>query len=442
LTVLAASGVILAGIPANSEYGSLRLYSAYELADVHILFERFRGLNLFGKCCNYTWIMIAAFVLLGVITVLLSWFQKPTEEIKQKTDGAKSVFSRGMESLFETEFYKHFVSDGYLYIVLAAILLKCLISGIYYQPSFGDTDTVYMDYIAMVRGEITEEKLQRIAEEEEYIASTLERYDTVVKAYRNNELSYDEYRTFLGQYHYAEHCKNACDKLCDRRDYLLTAAETYPNVEFIYEEGLERYFSTPLDFVFLILAMFLGGNVFSCEYASGFSKIMRTASRGRKQMFRVKCLYTVSAAVMLSLLFGVIDFVCLRYYYSIDFWDAHVMSMPMFAESRFDMSVLTYFLLYQLISLLGRMICMLFVSALSAILENQIKAIITAALTVILPIVLLHLQILPVPVCSFAYFISPQNIGDGVITYIGCIMLTTVLMIAAHRKWNDRRVKK
>lgn len=438
-SVIWLSGTFLSKIQPSSEYYFLQKFSVVELFNVNILFTRYRGLNIFSECVNYTYFIILLLPIIAAIIVVFSMLHKPAGIHEYDGKEVKSYKTGYTMSLLKSEFFKQLVCTKYVYVVLAAIVLKCVICGIYFKPYSNYSEERYIDYISEVRGEITEEKLKMISDEEEYIKTSIANYDGAGTDYRSGLISYDEYQKYQKSYYYAEYCKNACDKLCTRRDYLMGVYESHPEVEFIYDEGLERYFSSSFDIAAIAILLLLGSNVFSYEYESGFSKIMRSSKNGRKKILRTKMMYSVMMSIFLYLIFTAISVFFLMHYYNIDFWSVPVQSMPNFSYISDELSIAEYMILYQSISLIGYVLCFILISAISEISKSQLKAIIISAFIILITYFMKDtVNILP----SYAGMLTPQNISNEAISYVSCVVVTLLCAKTAQGEWCGRKVKK
>jgi len=436
--LLAASGVFLSGISPDSPLYFLQKFSVYEIADIHILFTRYRGINFFGNCFSYTYVIIISILIVIAGVVILSFHVKSHELKEYKSENAARTLSDGSLSLFRTELYKQFICHKALYLLLGIVLVKCVVSGFHYEPRMNSTERLYMEYMAQVQGEITPEKLRIIEEEETYIRETIAGYPAVLQAYRNGELSSEEFQLAQGRYNYAVFSERACERLCERRDYLLSLPDSLENVQFIYEDGMDRYFGVSFDITAVLSLLLLGSIVFSCEYESGFVKILRASAGGREHTFRSKMLYAAGTAVGLYIIFGLIHGVLLTYYFDIDYLGAHLVSMPRFGDSGLDMSIGEYLVLYQLLSFLGYLTGILFICSLSVFMENQMKTMITAGAVMMTP-ALLRYGGIPLALPDFAYYLTPGELHTGGVTYLFCTAAVLIGIAAADRKWNHRR---
>ena len=438
--VLALSGIFIGNISPTSEYWFLQKYSVSELANINILFTRYRGLNFMGQCVNYTVFMIIAVLAVFIILTIIPFLHNPGGI--NEFSGEKNIFSSSPKSmpLLKTEFYKQLICGKYIYVVLAAIILKCVVSGIYYFPINNYSEIQYIDYISQVYGKITDEKLKNISDEAEYIADSIADYNRAVGEYRSGKISQEEYQKYKARNTYAEYCEDACKRLCERRDYLLSAAEAHPDVEFIYEEGIKRHLNFSFDVIAIIVILLLASNVFAFEYESGFWTVIRTTYKGRAKLFRAKILYSVITAGALYFIFTLISAAFIVHYYNINFLGAPIQSIPEFGSVKLNISIAKYLWLYQSVSFIGYIACFLLTASLSTVLKSQVKTIVTAMFIVLVPYIVNYAGILNAGIFDFVNMISPKNVLYDAISYISCAALTVFCVVWAKIKWCKKRV--
>ncbi len=435
----AGTGAVLSSVSPSSSYYFLRKFSIIEIADVNILFTRYLGLNIFNRCIDYTVVILLSALLLLTVFITGSLLHRPVSAIRTGRENKRSATVFHPLSLFSAESYKHMVCGSGFLILAAAAVLKCIISGIYYDPALSSSERVYMDYIARVSGPVTDEKLSYIEDEKNYIDGTLQQYSSVMESYANGEITHDEYNDYMNRYYYAGYCVYPCGRLCDRRDYLAGMADSRPGVEFIYEEGIDRYLGAPLDIVMVLAAVFLCGNIFALEYESGFSKILRLSKRGRKPVFRRKLTVSLMLAAAVYLIFGGIDLYFLLTNYHVDYLSANIVSMPRFAGIAADMSIGAYVILYKTVTAAGCILLFAFVTLLSGILENNVKAMVVSMLAVFIPYGTEKYGVSILNAVSLANFTAPRNVLNELPTYVVCTGAVILLNRLLYVKWNGRR---
>jgi hypothetical protein len=293
-----------------------------------------------------------------------------------------------------------------------------------------------------VSGPVTDEKLSYIENEKNYIDSTLAQYSSVLESYGNGKITNDEYSDYLNKYYYANYCKHPCDRLCDRKDYLAGIADSRPRVEFIYEEGIDRYLGAPLDIVMVLTAVFLCGNIFALEYDSGFSKILRLSKRGRKPVYRRKLIFSFILAAAVYLIFSGIDLYFLLTNYNVNYLSVNIISMPRFADIAADMSIGTYVILYKIVTAIGCILLFTLITVISGILENNVKAMVVSVLAVFIPYVTDQYGVSVLNAVSLANFMAPQNVLNELPAYFVCTGAVIILNQLLYVKWNGRRYER
>ena len=430
------SGIFLSEIPSNSNLYFLRKCSFFELANVHIMFERYTGLNLLGECINYTWFVSLCLLLFAGGCILFTFLYPFKFEELHKESYHDKNFSTVTTSLFTNEGYKQLICGKYIWFLICVLILQCIVLNIYYRPMKNETEQLYWDYISQVRGEITDNKLRMIETEDDYIKTTLGEYEAKTIAYRNGELSKEEYQAYQNRYRYAEYSKLACEYLVERKNYLLGVSNIEPHVEFLYEEGIVKYLEFFPDILSIFSIICLGSFVFSQEYETNFSKIMRATKKGRKDIFFTKILYTSTLVIILYLLLQAIEWGIIYRYYKIDYLTAPLISIPEFAESSLKIRIIDYVLIDQAISLCGYFVLMYFCIGVSILMQSQIKAIITTSFLGMGAILSEYMGISMLPLFRFSDIVYSKNLYSNIILLVSCILLDVCVMIMAYKKWN------
>ncbi len=202
-------------------------------AAVNPLFVRFRSINFFSNVWGYVSFMLTVFGILivaGIIMTVFVFTRRDANGVslaqlkrlgawfgarlgKRRAAGDATVGSQSSKTvrqariytlrLVRYEIYKTLISSRFLLIVLALLCVKIyFFSGTYEAKNFY-SDSVYEEYMTTLEGELTEEKLQYIANERTFITETLAKFDSMRNAYINNEITFDEYHDYMNDYNYA-----------------------------------------------------------------------------------------------------------------------------------------------------------------------------------------------------------------------------------------------
>lgn len=128
----------------------------------------------------------------------------------------------------------------------------------------------------------------------------------------------DEFKEYKSRRDYAEYYQNACNRLHERSNYLAGLFDSHENIEFVYEEGINKLLFSPPDVAALLAAIFICGNVFAVEYQSGFFRILRILKKGRSRIFNVKIMFSLLSAICVYITFNSVDLFFIAKYYHVD----------------------------------------------------------------------------------------------------------------------------
>ena len=434
---IAVIGAFTSGISQSSALYSLTKFSPGALANVNILFERYRGINFFRICLNYTTVTIISAVILAVIICFISVGResRKVRVYRKSKIEADSLEKAHPQPLYRTEFYKHIICGRYFIVILAAILLKTCISAVIFASSKSSAEKQYMKYIGAVAGVVSAEKYDYIKEEQDYINRSIAEYDSAQTDYRLEKITADEFEGCKKRYYYANFCENACKKLVQRMDYLRSVESDYPDVQFVYDEGLDRYFGVTSDLSALFAIILVFSCVFSLEYESGFASIMRVSKNGRKVMWRTKLLYTLTLGAVLFILLHGTAFIILTRSYDISFLDAPIQSMPRFCDTESSMTVGEYLASYEAVSLLGYLLTSIVAAAFSTICGKQLSAVVCSFLLIGVPHFVRVLGVIGANILDYCDMLTPQNAVGDLLSRILCLISALMLTVLSYRKW-------
>ncbi len=441
LTVLiSVSGVLMSGIRQSSELYFLRRFSPKELSGINALFERYRGLRIFGFCADYTVVVILAFLLMSAAAVCAMYLCPRKASVRENTSRGMRVSGARLLPLTVSEIYKQLISGRGIYVLTAALAVRCVVSAVYYRQPSGSTEEVYREYIGRVAGAPTEENLLYISEEESRIKSVLSEHSAVMTAYRNGKLSGDEYAEHMSRYSYAEYCGRACEMLVERRDYILSIPDEYSGVEFIYDRGILLFMKSPADIPALMVVVFIASRIFASERDSGFSYILRASKRGRRETSGAKLAAVTVMSSMVYLVFCVVDLIFLCLNYGTSGFGAGIMSIPEMSYTGLDMSVLGYAVIEKIIQFVGYLETVLFVTGISALCSESVAALIISFAALAVPAVVSYYLPGITGALSFVRFSSVSDVSGAFPCALVCTICMFVTLSCGLRSWNGEKI--
>lgn len=403
--------------------------------DIHVLFEKFRSINLFGYCINYIDAVAAGSVLVGLLYAVLVCLRGNQFKIRQMKSKQGGRVQNLRNSLLLMELYKLFISRRGIYVVLIAVVMKVIFSWAAYHPNEDNTGVLLHQYLVNVQGAVTTEKIDYINTEEQFIIDAKEHYGKSKKAYDRGEISAEEYYIAEQEYNYAVSCEAACSALCERRDYLLSVLSEQPAVEFIYEKGIEKYLSGTMDAVGMMFVLLWCSAVFSCEYETRIDSLLRLTRRGRDETYRIKFLISFFTVLVFHIIFNLIEYAFLMHYYQIDYWNVPLVSIPDYQEYDPELSVLKYALICKSIGSAGTLFCFLITTSLNVLCQRQIKTLFCTFVLLTLPKIVSWIGADVLPDISIYGLLSPVRIYSCLPALFIWGVVSLLLFWTARKKW-------
>ena len=403
----------LSYIDANSVFKNLNLVAA---AAGNPLFVRYRAMNFFGAVAGFVPSMCVIFPILiavcAVVTVFLyvkgttgirvgwidtgiAWCMMKTAEIRhgfacirlERRQKARTY----SHSLILAETFKTLISSRFIVIVLLILCVKTWYSWDTNSPSNSYADSVYKEYMTTLEGEITDEKLEYLAQERAMIDEALAKKNLMQQAYVNEEISFDEYREYLSDYNYAYSRSDFLAVIEMHAEYLLMKeAQTGVKGWFLYDTGWQKIYAEDADlFLYAAILLLLTGS-FAAEYVSksssgGFAQLLRSTKNGRHKTFYAKLISSGMIAVILAILTGTVDAVVIALGYDLPAMNAPLVSMQMFADVTGSITVAQYFAVFFVMRIAGALLMAMLVCALSELLARYIPVLGTAVILTLLP---------------------------------------------------------
>ena len=372
----------------------LRLLNIFTIMDAEVCFSRYYAINVFGRCLPY---LTAIFLFMGLIAVIFGIW---ATLLYCRSAGGRSL--RKGKKLFKIPnvalpcfipgfagFELHKVLFAGKYILLIAVIL--LVKG--YQihttdpVNYSFSDTLYKEYMTMLEGEVTQEKLDFITDERAEI-DTIRGMEKEMEAnYRDGLITYDEYVEYQGQLEDAKARDDVFKVVEARRDYLLEQIEAGHDAHFVYSTGWNQMFGRGFDYLLYIFALVFGAMLFTTEYSAGVSGILRATKRGRGELFATKYVIAVVACALMAIVCGYLDHTKLTELYTFASATAPVQSLPILGGIGWDMTIHQYLMLFETLRVVGVVLLGFITVAVSVPSKKSVNTMATVALVTIVPFV-------------------------------------------------------
>lgn len=298
-------------IPHQSALSFFKYVNLVCIFDPARYISAYKNLDIFGFPVNSALITAAViFAAILLLTVMgMTTFQKKelvSKKIKFKLPKMRRSGMNSCKSVFIFEMYKAGFTDK---AILIFLIFTAILSVKAYTTEFyrGPEDYYYSNYIEILQGELTQEKVDYIENEKQKIKEADEAAQALNKQHNKGEISLEELQNRLKKYEYSENRKSAFARIENRYEYI----KENPNAHFVYEAGFEKLFNVGEKNQFFGLANFTAmmllivicsSFIVPLEYKSGMARILNCTVKGTKVTKRVKRLSAALYALMFSLI--------------------------------------------------------------------------------------------------------------------------------------------
>ena len=377
------------------------------------------------------------------------WLALADEPEKEKTSRLRS-FSM---LLVGAELYKTLISSRLIFVVLLIVCVKIFYAADVNTAIMSDSHRFYAEYMNLLEGEITEEKLDYLRGERERIDRTISLIDSMENAYSEGKIDGTEYYAYLEAYTYAVSHDYPLVRAETEASYLLSLEEkTGIKGWFFYSDGWERLYTGEADlFLYMSLLILLAGTFAAEHFSVGTDgaviQILRTMKKGRSHTFGAKIISSLLIAFVLSLGFNLIDCVTVFQRFDMPATSAPLASMPIFENVSSSLTVGGYLAVFLLLRIAAALIMAMFVCALSELLCRYIPILGTVVLLTLLPAVCVYFGIAAAQKINFLNLFAGTPIilhsaeyawlgseWTMLTIWISLVGITTTLLLSAARR--------
>ncbi|SET30556.1 hypothetical protein [[Clostridium] polysaccharolyticum] len=313
-------------------------------------------------------------------------------------------------SVLRHEIFKVFYGSRVL--VLIMLLLFTLSYITVYQPYYlNEEEYYYQMYMKKLEGEVTEEKLAYIQQEEERIESIHKQIQSAYAKYENGQMAEDVMNALVGMLRLKIKGENAFEKVKSRLEYInIHKKEQYP---LVYEDGWNCVFGLcdigvrrDKQNAFLCAAALIIclGGIFANEYETGMNRLHKVSLRGRRYTAVCKLgMSELTLVITMAVVYSQ-DFFFASRSYGIHSLFQKAKSIPEFAECfGAGGTILQYCIILFLVRFLGYSLLLMVNYVISRFTKSTIKTMLFLFLFFVFPVVMSLLRIEQVDRFSLNY---------------------------------------
>ena len=316
---------------------------------------------------------------------------------------------------------------------------------------FAETSTyanaVYKEYMTNLSGSLTEEKEQYIQMERNYINNSIDMQEEMLNAYRNKNITEQEYMEYLKDYNYAYARTDLFRTIESHLQYIKDMEADGISAWFLYDTDWKKVIFPNFDWTLLLAQLVFLTSVFSMEYESknsmiGFAPILRTSVNGRKKTFIWKVLSAVGGSIVLYLIWFSVDYILITKNLNLPYDDAPVQSIRVIAKCVKPMTIHAYVGMMYAIRFFIYILVSLGIISLSAILKNNILIISCTAAFTVLPSIF---DMIGLSWCGVINYINAYQVTSMILDnscyiwiYISILLtLNIALFCGAQKQWQE-----
>lgn len=375
------------------------------------LFVRYKGVNLVGNVVGMITFVICFYLLLLCIMICVlfvlynsklpvscgkSLFEKLTTHLPRLASVRRNTVPHG--GLFAAELYKCIGSPLLLSIMMVVLLFDAYLYKESIIPPTSYAEKVYHEYMTILAGTLTEEKMSYLSEERMRIDSILEVSGEKKEAYLAGKISVSDYTDYLIELYNADARDEILAEVESNSEYLLKCQSEEKEAWFVYDTGWKALFNAPFDWGLYAVLLLLSANVFPVEFGGKVSEsdaacIIRSTRRGRTPVWLSK--YAALGLVVFStgVAFTVVRYLILSETYEFPLYNAPIASLRFLENLPLSMSLWQFTACVYLVRMFAVCILAYFCCAVSSLVRKQIPAILITTVFSLLPTVAAYFEV-------------------------------------------------
>ncbi len=319
--------------------------------------------------------------------------------------------------MFYTECGKLLIKQKLILFLLLFFLLKIIItlySGYDSEVRIERNPEGYMKYIEQYQGKLTEEKSNRIDEENAKVNISYKKTDDLQFKKSKGQISDEEFKKEMIAYQERQKNFRVFQVFYSKYFY----AKENPSERYIMDD---RGWNTILcnnnpDYLLIFCLMIVLTPIFCHEYECDMHSLILSTTRGKHQLSTIKIINGCFFAAMIILIFSIIECLVMNYMVGLDNFLYPVQSLGGFKDCVYEMSIIEAYIYFVVFRLIGAFLLFGFISVCSVVLKKTNTTLFFTMLIAISPFVIvenrLNLFYIPLPSGLFLGNKFLSNIQD------------------------------
>ncbi|TDT61138.1 ABC transporter permease subunit [Fonticella tunisiensis] len=451
--IFGANFALYLSIDAQSQLSFFKRINLVPFLLVTPIYREYININFFSYPVNIipvTWMTFGLSLLSLCVLTMVFFCRRTSNSSRQKTfaqfmASRIRLWNRYPVNLLGNELYKQLMENKVLIILLIFALIQGYsYSLMQYNPSLDEQ--FYKQYMKVLNGELTIEKMEYLKQEQEKFDKAAEGLRKLGENYAAGEINNAQYTVQSQYYQEILQKQKAFSRVKEQADYIIEQRKNSKNPYFIYDTGfglLSTAGGNRMDLmssikICLVLIVCIS-SIFANEYSTGTIDLLHVCKNGRGKTFASKLLTGLIIMLILYFLTYFPDFYFILSNYGIGGMNAPACSLQNLSALPQNISVLQYFILIYTVRLFAAFIIMLFIIAVSLGIKNSFYTMATATAVAVIPIMICLFGSAAFEKIPFTSLLIANILfqGNSILIYNLCfsIPLSIFLLAISYRKF-------
>lgn len=451
--IMGISFALYISIDPQSRLSFFKQVNLVPFLEVTPVYREYTNINLFSYPVN---IVIAAWIVFGLSALILSiltifLFCRQSSVISNQKSIAEFISNRlrlhgrYTVNLLGNELYKQFIGNKvFIVLMLFVIIQGYSYSLMQYSPS--PDEQFYRQYMNVLQGPLTSDKVKYINQEQDKLNSAAEGMQKLGEDYAAGKITIAQYTSQSQYYQETLQRQQAFTRVKEQEDYIMQQQKNGKNPYFIYDTGyrmLSAADGNRMDLassIKICLALVICiSSIFAGEYFSEAIYLIHVCKNGRGKTFVSKVMAGLIIMLPLYFLTYFTDIYFVFSHYGTVGINAPACSLNNLSQMPRNISILQYFLLVYAVRIFASFMALLLIIAVSLFIKNSSYTMASSTAILVVPAMICFLNAAVFEKIPFTSLFEANVLftSKSLLTYTLCFSMTSgiLLFIISYRKF-------
>lgn len=295
-------------------------------------------------------------------------------------------------NILSNEIYKLFITNK-IAIILVLFMIFQIYSFCYTNQSISFEENIYKNYMEILSGEITQEKVKFIEEEKEKFRQAQISIQNIEEKVKDGKLSKNIANRYKEPYEDILSTQQIFNKVLEKYEYI----QKNPEAEFVYDTGYKELLRINKnsflenDFYLMMISIMCFTSIFVMEYKTGMINILNTTPKGRRWTAKAKIISCIFAGTFIFIISIMPEILKIQQTFGFNNLTASIRSLSYFSNLPATISILGYMIIMYLLRFISFISIILFILWITLKIKNSTYSILVTTIVFLIPIILTKL---------------------------------------------------